>query len=1664
MKRLFLVTALLIAACISFAAIDEYYTFNATTGTYAAISGTNAGISSDDVLSAAIPLGFSFPYGEAEITQIKISSNGWIDLGGTQPNSYLGNDLASTTIRPVIAPLWDDTSLASGTAQYLLTGTAPNRVFTVQYANLKWNYNSSTLFNFQVRIYETGKIDMVYGSSTGAPNLPSASIGINMAPGGSGWFYSVTPGPPATVSTTADNNLISAFPAQGTIYEFNPVVAVPNDLAALSVSGNPTPSVGIASNYTITVRNRGSNPQTTYQVKLFHGAEAEIGSVDGTEIQPNQILTFVIPWTPAVAGPDILYGKVILGGDQNPANDQTPNLDVIVFPAGVEAVTIGDGSLNQRVPLDFYWKNSLFECLYYQDELGFISGTITALQFYNNFSTNLPNGATKLWLGSTNLPDLSGGWIPSTQLTLVYDGTVQYPSGANTITIPLQTPYMHTPGNLVLMANRPMDTQYYSSADYFQAQTIGTNRSWNIYSDNFLFDPAAPPTGANLSGLFPKTTIIYSPFGTGALQGTVFGVGNQPLADATVTVTGALQNYTTGADGTYIFPHLLPGTVEVTVTRHGYLTLAQEAVIAEGQTTTLDFYLQPMPVVALSGRVVGSDAPLSGLAGAEVAFTGYEDYSATTGDGGYFTLPSVYASQTYSYTASKTGYTTVSGPVEVGETDLDMGDILLTEVAFPPVNVTAAEANDFNSVLVAWSEPGTFAGEWLHYDSGVNFDSIGSGAADFSVAVRYPASALTNYAGTSLQAINYWPGAPGSYWLRVWTGGSPTAPGTLVVDQAVTPVINTYNSVLLDSPVLITGTEELWFGYRVSVTSGYPAGCDAGPATDGFGNMIFWNNTWTTLYTLAPSLNYNWNIQGFVGFFPPTRLTQNIFTATSESRRDRVLQGYQVWRLLSGDEANEAAWAPLTPTPVNETSFTDLDWAPLPSNIYKYAVKAVYSNSVFSHPAFSNAIEKGMMGVLSGTVTDFGTGALIEGAVISAGIYSGTSDDQGHYEFQVYQGTYTVACARAGYQPWSLDNILIQGTQNTTLDIVLSEMTYPAYGVTAAQALDLASVELNWHSPGSASPNGTGDLARCADRNDRLLLGYLVSRLLAGSENDEAAWELLTAAAIPDTHYTDSGWDSLPPGIYRWAVKCVYTGGLLSVPAFSNVIEKGMMGVLSGTVTDFGTGALIEGAVISAGIYSGSSNALGFYEFPIHQGSYTVTCSRAGYQPWSQDNVWIQGTQTTTLDIALSELTSPPIGVTATQSTDHTTALITWQDPYSASPAGTGGLARCADKGDRLLLGYLVSRLHSGSENDEASWVLLTAAAIPDTQFTDSSWGTLSPGNYRWAVKCVYTGGLFSVPAFSNVLPRGVHRDLAALSLSGDLTPVIGVPSVYTLLVGNVGNVNVTGTAYTVKLLNGTIELASQPGVALTHGSSHEFAFDWTPADPGPLTLTGKVVYPTDAVPANNTTDLDIIVQEPNVPVELSSFTAIQTAENTVRLAWVTQSETAMLGYRVYRANTSVQSSAVLVSGELIPATNTSAAQTYVFTDAEVEAGQTWYYWLESVEFNQSAYHGPVSVTLTGEAPPLLPELSALRGAYPNPFRFGSATRIGADVKAGETGTLAIYNVSGQLVRTFSVNEGSHSLLWDGRDASGRACGSGIYFCRLSTPSLNQTRKLMLIK
>jgi len=97
--------------------------------------------------------------------------------------------------------------------------------------------------------------------------------------------------------------------------------------------------------------------------------------------------------------------------------------------------------------------------------------------------------------------------------------------------------------------------------------------------------------------------------------------------------------------------------------------------------------------------------------------------------------------------------------------------------------------------------------------------------------------------------------------------------------------------------------------------------------------------------------------------------------------------------------------------------------------------------------------------------------------------------------------------------------------------------------------------------------------------------------------------------------------------------------------------------------------------------------------------------------------------------------------------------------------------------------------------------------------------------------------------------------------------------------------------------------------------------------------------------------------------------------------------------------------------------------------------------------------------------PSKLTEAVALYQNYPNPFN--PVTTIGFYIPEPMHVSLRIYDPQGKLVTTLvssSLSQGYKKVMWNGKNAEGRAVGSGVYFYRLNTDLYTRTRKMLLVK
>ncbi|MGR6086655.1 MAG: GEVED domain-containing protein [Arcticibacter sp.] len=190
-------------------------TYNGSPITYApvSISGT-AGPSGDDVLSGAVALPFNFTFYGNTYSNIYISTNGFISFDAGAGSGCCSGQLLPSTLTPnnVIALAWDDLNAQVGGITYASVGTAPNRVFVIDYNNVPHFGGGGSNITGQIHLYESTNVIEIHtgqmtndgsnhtqGIENAAGTLGNAVPGRNSTPwNGANDAYRFSPDPGVT--------------------------------------------------------------------------------------------------------------------------------------------------------------------------------------------------------------------------------------------------------------------------------------------------------------------------------------------------------------------------------------------------------------------------------------------------------------------------------------------------------------------------------------------------------------------------------------------------------------------------------------------------------------------------------------------------------------------------------------------------------------------------------------------------------------------------------------------------------------------------------------------------------------------------------------------------------------------------------------------------------------------------------------------------------------------------------------------------------------------------------------------------------------------------------------------------------------------------------------------------------------------------------------------------------------------------------------------------------------------------------------------------------------------------------------------------------------------------------------------------------------------------
>jgi hypothetical protein len=221
-------------------------------------------------------------------------------------------------------------------------------------------------------------------------------------------------------------------------------------------------------------------------------------------------------------------------------------------------------------------------------------------------------------------------------------------------------------------------------------------------------------------------------------------------------------------------------------------------------------------------------------------------------------------------------------------------------------------------------------------------------------------------------------------------------------------------------------------------------------------------------------------------------------------------------------------------------------------------------------------------------------------------------------------------------------------------------------------------------------------------------------------------------------------------------------------------------------------------------------------------------------------------------------------------------------------------------------------------------------------------------------------------------------------------------------------------------------------------------------------------IYSPNAAPLSAGLATRITTQPPRYsPFTLAEFNAAPVGRS-VLLSWRPVDARPRGDYRVYRANAAGEYRLVgqTRSQPIDPAA--PQAPTSSFLDTGVEASAIQMYKIGSTDpVGRETLLGPFRYDPKADSG----QPRALTLAVPNPLH-GSGP-LAYSVPSRAPVALRIYDVSGRTVRSLlerTVEAGSWTALWDGRDDNGRELPGGIYFARLESGGERKSAKMVMVR
>ena len=730
---------------------------------------------------------------------------------------------------------------------------------------------------------------------------------------------------------------------------------------------------------------------------------------------------------------------------------------------------------------------------------------------------------------------------------------------------------------------------------------------------------------------------------------------------------------------------------------------------------------------------------------------------------------------------------------------LQAQELISRDGNLPVKNVVAVNNN--TNVSVTWEEPSTGTPSIFRYDSGIASGQLGfTGEAPHGVVgschrvnaeIEKVQWYLTNFAQINPTHVNI-------YIFDLDNEGMPTT-------NIIYSVLNVPTTVMewceYEFPIMVSAPNG--FFVALSRTSGSNLALGTSKPTEEWQfqpNTHFYSPDFeTTTYSVVTQNNFNINFMIRAEGYSLGKSAHFGYPVS------KSVSNYRIYRLIDGQQNNESSWTILDEN-VSWLSYTDNGWNSVSEGIYRWAVKAEYSEGL-SIPKFSNILTKDLEFSFTINLTT-NSGDPVTDAVIelknkdgnTEHVYTKTVTEATVIFQDVWKGTYDILINLDGFYPYSKKNFVING-QGLSHDATLEEIAFQVVNPTAE--LTDNNVVISWKKPAFKE-----FIQHCVNDEIAMVIGW-----------DEYSGSTMTAAI----RFTPS--DLQKAGIVSgFAITKIALGlgthlnyiNAMDIRIWeggSSLTDAGLL-VYNQTITDFSS--LTEVAIneivlttpyiidvskelrIGYRIINTAGFPFGLDEGPIvSQKGGLMFCSGISSQ-WLDINTSFKWNYNWVLKAFVSSDVSPEdkfiildndiyiptvskVKNISLKNISNTAASEIFKD--DSVDVSTRFTPISSEKGThRSPENYIIYRLEKGKP--ESTWELLSDN-LTELVFIDTNWNNLPDGVYQWAIKTKYTSGNVSLPRLTNQLAKNMEVAFTVNLTTDSGEPVEGAVVVLTNQNGN---------------------------------------------------------------------------------------------------------------------------------------------------------------------------------------------------------------------------------------------------------------------------------------